>query len=94
MRFREHRGQFEDSMKTMVELADFAAVVAYIAKLLYPWNVDVEEKDVHTRVYLDRTDTRNGWAKTYLVVVPSFGVVGYTDEAPTGTPEKKPPQRH
>jgi hypothetical protein len=80
MKFREHRGQLEDSLETMVELADNDALWAHIRNLLRPY--DFEVTMISTILYLDKPDERIGWPETYIVKVAGYGVIGFTDEIP------------
>ncbi|CAN5951012.1 unnamed protein product [Sphagnum jensenii] len=81
MKFREHRGSLDESMKTLVLLFDRAALVKHIHDLLYPWNIDVEDRDVKVERYNNgRGDPRIGWGDLYIVTVKDFGVIGWTDE--------------
>lgn len=85
MRFREHRGQLADSMETLVTVEDRAELVEHCKKLLEPysgwvdfWKIRTDELEI--KPYMDRPDTRIGWDKTYIVTIPGYGVMGFTDE--------------
>lgn len=81
MRFREHRGGLAESMETMVELPDRAAVIAHIQKLLRSYMFEVNDWDIHCHLYSERPDTRIGWDVTYIVTLDDYGVIGFSDEA-------------
>ena len=84
MKFREHRGDLKDSMATCVTVADTAALMAHIADIFqepmmrgFPY---LPEK-VHVSEYDREPDSRIGWARTYIVTIDGYGVLGFTDEA-------------
>lgn len=78
MRFREHRGGLSESMKTIIEVADQAALLDHIRKLAQPWPTfpPVTPKTVHIKPY--GWDGRIGW-ETYIVTLDGYGVLGFTD---------------
>jgi hypothetical protein len=80
MRYREQRGGLADSLKTMVHLPDRAALVAYIADYLRPWNIEVTDDMVAVEKYGDGVDDRIDppW-DTYIVTVKGYGMAGFTD---------------
>lgn len=80
MKFREHRGGLDESMKTVVELGGRADMVKHIHDLLWPWGLDVQDGDVVASSY--GGDARIGWKEVYIVVVTGYGVVGFTDGDP------------
>lgn len=81
MKFREYRGGFADSMATLVELPDRAALVKHVEKLYdYIENYDFRQLTV-TPYFMER-DERCGWEHTYIVSLPGIGPIGYTDEQP------------
>jgi hypothetical protein len=82
MKFRQHRGSLDESMGTLVELADYGALVSHIRGLLRPHGVAVEDNDVRVDLYDNRPDPRIGWERTYVVVVSNYGVIGMTDTNP------------
>jgi hypothetical protein len=70
-------------MKTLVELADCAALVGHIQKLLAPFDIPVEAAELHVEPYAwfeDKPvwDERVKW-HTYIVTLEGYGVVGFTD---------------
>jgi hypothetical protein len=74
MKFREARGSLEESMKTVVMLADGEELAKYVGSLIWkPW---LEPGDFI--VTYQGFDGRIGW-ESYLVVLPRYGVVGYID---------------
>jgi hypothetical protein len=85
VKFREHRGGLDESMKTLVELPDRAALVAHIKKLLAPfdWWQDIGPAlHVEPYAWFDKDkpvwDERVKW-HTYIVTLEGYGVVGFTD---------------
>lgn len=84
VKFREHRGSINDSLETLVELADRPALVEHIRKaLIEPLNIPGLDRAVdHLLVtsYYPRYDHRTEWPATYIVTVPGLGPVGYTDQ--------------
>lgn len=79
MKFREHRGGFDDSMSTVVEVADRAALLDHMRKLLqpYPSAPPVTDETVRIESYYG-VDKRNGW-DTHIVILKDYGPFGYTD---------------
>jgi hypothetical protein len=79
MKFREHRGGFEDSMSTTVEVSDRAALMAHFRKLAEPWPTfpPITDDTVHIESYYG-IDERNGW-DTHIVTLDGYGVLGFTD---------------
>jgi len=77
MKFREHRGGLEESMKTVVDVADRAALEAHVRALLEPFYIDVPDGSLRC-VDMKRIDSRIGW-RTHLISLPGYGVVGMTD---------------
>jgi hypothetical protein len=73
LRFREHRGSLEDSLRTAVDLKNRAALVAHIAGLLRPFR-EVTDADIRIEPY--KYDERIDWM-TWIVSVRNFGVVGF-----------------
>ena len=81
MRFRQHRGLLEDSMKTQVMIKNWDELIGYIKGLLWEWPSapPVTDETLHVKLYLDRGDARIGWAQTYIVTLEGYGVLGFTD---------------
>jgi hypothetical protein len=78
-RFREHRGQFDDSLKTLALVDGFDGLVAHIAALLKPWGVEVTPDKVRAEPYY--FDPRTGW-DDWIITLDGYGVVGFTDGRP------------
>lgn len=79
MKFREHRGNYDDSMETVVELKDKFELIDHLHELLLyceggPHNFPSH----HLKVERYVMDGRNGW-DTHIVTVDGYGVMGYTD---------------
>lgn len=79
MKFREHRGGYHDSMETVVELPDRAALIEHIRGLLSPYEFHFEPADITVAPYFGM-DPRNGW-DTHIVHLRRYGVIGFTDAA-------------
>lgn len=80
MKFREHRGGLIESMATVIEMADRAALVAYIARQLEPFHFTAAEVAAGLEVekYGSGIDERIGW-DTHIVTLKRYGVLGFTD---------------
>lgn len=80
MKFREHRGDYDDSMATTVHVADRDELLVHLRGLLEKWPSapSVNEETVSVVPYYG-SDPRNGWANVHLVVLKDYGVMGYTD---------------
>jgi hypothetical protein len=77
MKFREHRGDFESSMQTVVEVQSLTELTDHINKLLAPYVVSFSKDKVKITPYVT-LDKRNGW-NTYIVTIDGYGVIGFTD---------------
>jgi hypothetical protein len=85
MLYRDHRGGLAESMETMVELPSTReALIAHLAKT-WPFNRGVAERlaSVTVKRY-HGADDRIGWKEVWIVVLPDFGVLGFTDGDPNG----------
>jgi hypothetical protein len=83
MKFREHRGSLADSMKTVVEVRNKEELVEHIRKLFSPYVGDFQFDKIKVEPYGPPYtpvvyDQRIGW-HTYLVTMPEYGVIGWTD---------------
>lgn len=80
MKFREHRGDLNESMTTVVELDPTSeALKAHLEHILKNWKV-VRPLKLHIEHYA--YDSRIEW-DTYIVKVEGSGfVVGFTDQMP------------
>lgn len=79
MKFREHRGGYDDSMATLVELPDRAALVEHVDNLHACFIHPYDFSKMQVEPYYMQRDTRCGWKETYIVVLPGYGPIGYTD---------------
>ena len=79
MLYRDHRGGLAESMETVVELEDRAALDAHIATLLKPWGKIVTPDQIHSKWYC--LDPRIGW-DTWIITVKDYGVMGFTNGDP------------
>ena len=73
-KFREHRGGLAESMATTVDISTYIALLEYAHKLLDPWDVKFDRLEITHYGY----DERIEW-DCYLVSVPGYGVLGYTN---------------
>lgn len=75
-KFREHRGQFDESMKTIVDVSSYNELLEHARKILWPWYVEVPRLEIKPYLF----DDRPGWnADTYIVTIPGYGVFGFTN---------------
>ncbi len=86
-RFREHRGGLADSMETMVELTTMEELKSHVKKLLWQFDVPANNlrfDDIQVKPYGCHCwpDERIGWAETWVVTMPGYGVLGFTDGEP------------
>ena len=79
VRFREQRARIEDSLKTLVELQDRAALIDHCRRLIAPDRTPASPVAYSLVPYALAPDPETGWAYTYLVVVYGYGPIGYTD---------------
>jgi hypothetical protein len=70
MRFRE-RGKD----KPTIEVAGRPELVAYLRELLLPWPTAPDPVGIRTHADPIPTD----WGPTFVVILPGYGVIGYTD---------------
>jgi hypothetical protein len=76
MRYREHRGGLEDSMRTEIFLKDRQALIGHLQNKLFRFR-DVQDEDVEVTFYA--IDKRTDWKETWIVTVKDYGVIGWTD---------------
>jgi hypothetical protein len=80
MKFREHRGGLAESMATLVDLPDRAALVEHCRKLLHPFRFQFDAATLEVRPYcIGRGDDRIGWKEVHVVTIKGYGVIGFTD---------------
>lgn len=75
--YRDHRGGLSDSMATVQQFQTKAELIDYLQQDLYqffPGKYDVSKIEIKYYGY----DQRIGW-DSYIVLLPSFGVLGFTD---------------
>jgi hypothetical protein len=77
MKFREHKGGLDESMDTVVEVADRDALVQHVRKLMAPWGFELDDSKLKVKPYAK--DDRIGWPDTHLVTLEGYGVLGYTN---------------
>jgi hypothetical protein len=76
IRYRDHRGSLDDSMATIIELADRAALIAHL-RSIYDQKHFGEWPDAAVKVKPYCYDERIDW-DTYIVTL-NDGAVGFTD---------------
>lgn len=79
MKFREHRGLLAEAMLTCVEVADRAALEAHVRKVLDGW---IAPDCTFEYAHYSGADERIGWAATWIMTSPGWGVIGFTDCEP------------
>lgn len=79
MKFREHRGSLADSITTEVLLADRKALVEHVENLHLCFIHNYDFSMLTVKSYHMQPDARIGWDKTYIVSLPGYGPIGYTD---------------
>lgn len=78
MKFREHRGGLAESMATVVELKDKAALIEHCKKVMEAYMLPAQAiADLTVEPY-GGIDTRIGW-DTHIVTIGCYGVLGFTD---------------
>lgn len=75
-KYRDHRGTLDDSMQTVREVADFAALFEYLRSDLASFGFTLTPGMVDIAPY--GVDSRIGW-DTYIVRIDGYGVAGFTD---------------
>jgi hypothetical protein len=78
MRFREHRGGLAESMETAIEVATRDDLIAHLRAVLAPWPTAPDPAAIICEPYSGE-DRRIGWAQTYIVTLPGYGVLGFAD---------------
>lgn len=89
MRFREHGGGSVYDYKVIELQPTMAALIKHVVGLLDNWPTapPITSRTLQVKPYSDRwptPDKRIGWTDTLLVVLKSYGVVGYVDQMPEG----------
>lgn len=74
--YRDHRSSLEESMKTLQEFPDRAALAAYLRNDLGCYGVEFEDGEIKIEPYLP--DPRTGW-DTHIVTLEGVGVLGFTN---------------
>lgn len=70
IKFREHRGAYEESMKTVREFSTFLELCKELRSMT--------KGGIRIVPYDGTTDPRNGWS-THIVTADGAGVIGFTD---------------
>jgi hypothetical protein len=79
VRFRERRDRVDESLQTIVELKDRAALVDHCRRLIESEGTPVSTLTVSIIPYDLTPDAQTGWECTYLVMAYGYGPIGYTD---------------
>ncbi|MGB2629071.1 MAG: hypothetical protein WAK20_19960 [Candidatus Acidiferrum sp.] len=80
-RFREHRGHYDDSMKTVVSCRSLDELERIAKEVLAPFPISSGQfEGIEVKPY-GGVDPRNGW-DTHIVTLPGYGVLGFTDGPP------------
>jgi hypothetical protein len=77
--FRERRDRVEESLKTIVELKDRAALIDHCRRLIAGDGTPPAPVTLSFVPYDLAPDPQTGWECTYLVMVYGYGPIGYTD---------------
>lgn len=70
--YRPHRGCFQDSLRGLIEVSDFAQLVRAMRREVEAWYPKDElptEESTTIETYYPHRDDRIGWEETYLVCV-------------------------
>lgn len=78
MKLREHRGSYEESMATVVDIEPSLEVLTEYIRQAFGERFLMKDSWVHVDPYGGGMDHRNGW-DTYIVWVENYGVFGFTD---------------
>lgn len=90
VKYRDHRGGYDDSMATLQEFETRADLVKYLTTDLNRFGVELRDDMVMIAPMARYPDQRNGW-DTHLVILQRYGVVGYTDgNFPVVVPDPEP----
>jgi hypothetical protein len=78
MKFREHRYLLAESMETMIEVKDRDELILHLKAQLDRWDFHFNSDEVKIEPY-SGMDKRIGWDTTYIVSLPGYGVLGFTN---------------
>ena len=88
MKYRDHRGGLAQSLATMVELSTTReALIAHLATT-WPFRQGLADlgadrlAEIKVERYYEGGDERIGWKEVWIVILPDFGVLGFTDGEP------------
>lgn len=81
MKYRDHRGSLGDSMETLVEIDPTREALLAHLKTTWPFNNPRYPplEGVTVERYHTGGDSRIGWSEVWIVFLPGFGVLGFTD---------------
>lgn len=80
MKFREHKGGLEASMRTAVWLKDRADLIRHVQWLLRGYGIEIDPALLKVAPY--GFDNRIGWNTHIVTLEGSYGVIGFTDGMP------------
>lgn len=75
MKFRPHRGLLTDSMAACVDVADSAALIAYLQS--QDPDSELNYTQIQIEPYGNGTDARVGWTNLCIVTLDGYGVLGF-----------------
>ena len=80
MLYRDHRGSLNESMKTLTKIKGRGDLIAHLQKS-WPFTVTtmLDLRKIEIKPYHTKPDTRIGWEETWIVTLPGFGVLGFTN---------------
>jgi hypothetical protein len=95
MKFRQHRGGLQESMATVVEVADKTALIGFLRTIFDHWHKElpaehfprIDHDTVHIKPY--EYDERIQW-DTHIVLIDHYGPIGFTDGPGTSADAGKP----
>lgn len=76
MRYREHRGGLEESVRTTVEVDTKRDLLKLVNSIFWE---NFTEDQLKIRKYTENGDPRIGWVKLSIVSIEDFGVVGWLE---------------
>lgn len=80
-KYRDHRRLLGESMETVQTFDNRADLIAYLAGDLRRYSVTADADTILIDPYCN--DERIGWNDCHIVWIKGWGVLGFTDSAPT-----------
>jgi hypothetical protein len=75
IKFREHRGSLEESIKTLKEFKTKEELLDFLNK-----KFKVAIHKINSNPYFQHYDRHADWKETYIITINSGGVLGFTDK--------------